>query len=289
MVESLIQRMEVRVNKDQIQESPMSERHVEKSNSSLLKAARKTHKWLMLFLGIQFVIWSVTGAYMVFFNIDYIHGDSLIKNQQVKLVDSQINFSIKALLKQYPQAKNIQLESFIHQAVYRFKVGKDNYLVSAISGELLSPISKPDAVALAQFEYTGSGVISHIELITENPPFELRASVLPAWRINFDDFGAPTLYVSATSGKIVGKRHEFWRLFDWIFRFHVMDYQDSEVDNTLLFWFSLLGIFAGLSGLILLYFRLLHSRLLNSRFFSKDEAEINNDDSSLGLKQNKSA
>ena len=41
-----------------------------------LKTSRKLHKWFMLFIGLQFVIWSVTGAYMVFFDIDYIHGDS---------------------------------------------------------------------------------------------------------------------------------------------------------------------------------------------------------------------
>lgn len=230
---------------------------------NLLKLTRKTHKWLMLFLGVQFVIWSVTGAYMVFFNIDYIHGNSLIKNQYINLIDSEVNYPIQTLLKQYPNVQEIKLENHIYQPVYRFKAGKEQFLVNANTGELLSPITKEDAVKVAQFQYAGSGVISSIALITENPPFELRASVLPAWRVDFDDLAAPTLYVSATSGKIVGKRHEFWRLFDWMFRFHVMDYQDSEIDNTLLFWFSLLGILAGLSGLILLYFRFFPSRLLS--------------------------
>lgn len=243
-------------NKKQKQEKSAAIKNTTEPAFSLLKATRKTHKWLMLFLGVQFVIWSVTGAYMVFFNIDYIHGDSLVKNQQIHLNDTKINFSIKTLLQQYPKAQAIKLENYIEQPVYRFKLGREHLLLNATTGELLSPLTKTDAIAVAQFEYTGSGNISSVALITENPPFELRASVLPAWRINFDDFASPTLYVSATSGNIVGKRHEFWRLFDWIFRFHVMDYQDSEVDNTLLFWFSLFGILAGLSGLILLYFRL---------------------------------
>jgi hypothetical protein len=46
----------------------------------LLKISRKSHKWLMLFVGVQFVIWSITGVYMVLFDIDYIHGDSLVIN-----------------------------------------------------------------------------------------------------------------------------------------------------------------------------------------------------------------
>lgn len=225
---------------------------------SLLKAVRKTHKWLMLFLGIQFVIWSVTGAYMVFFNIDYIHGDTLIKNQQVNLDDVGVNFSVKELYRLYPEAKQLELSSFLAKPVYRFKLDDDNVLLDANTGKLLSPIAKTTALAVAQQEYTGDGHIYSVLLITENPPFELRSSALPAWQISFDDFASPTLYVSATSGKIVGKRHEFWRLFDWIFRFHVMDYQDSEVDNTLLFTFAFFGIFAGLSGLILVYYRVLN-------------------------------
>ena len=48
----------------------------------------------MLFIGAQFVIWSVTGAYMVFFNIDYIHGDTLVINHQNKIDPNNINLKI---------------------------------------------------------------------------------------------------------------------------------------------------------------------------------------------------
>lgn len=215
------------------------------------------HKWLMLFLGIQFVIWSVTGAYMVFFDIDYIHGDSLVKNRQTKVNADNIHLSLQSLYQQYPQAEEIELGTFIEQTVYRLSVDNQQMLVNAESGKLLSPLNEAQAIAVAKYEYTGKGDIEHVELITQNPPFELSQRVLPAWRVNFDDFGSPTLYVSATSGHVVTKRHEFWRLFDWIFRFHVMDYQDSEADNTLLFWYSLLGVLAGLCGLVLVYYRII--------------------------------
>ena len=58
------------------------------------KAARTLHKWLMLFLGLQFVIWSVTGTYMVFMHIDYIHGDSLISNPQPKINPDKLQYSL---------------------------------------------------------------------------------------------------------------------------------------------------------------------------------------------------
>jgi len=49
-------------------------------------------------------------------------------------------------------------------------------------------------------------------------------------------------------------------LFDWVFRFHIADYQDGEPDNLLLFWLSILGLFAAMTGLILTYYRVLKNK-----------------------------
>jgi len=228
---------------------------VSKKLFNFSKIARKTHKWLMLFIGTQFVIWTITGTYMVFFDIDYIHGDSLVINHQTKINPDNIHYTLAELLIEYPEAKNIIMTTFLDEEVYLFSSAKKKYLIAARNGQLLSPLNKNSAIKAARHYYAGNGEIVAVTLITENPPFELSPSRLPAWRINFDDFGAPSIYVSAQTGMLVGKRHEFWRLFDWMFRFHIMDYGDDErVDNQLLFWFVLLGIFAAISGLIVSYY-----------------------------------
>ncbi len=222
----------------------------------VLKTSRKLHKWLMAVAGLQFVIWSLTGAYMVFFDIDYIHGDSLVRNEQVKLDARQVTYPLHQLLHQYPGAQDVRLGAFMGNAVYRFKAQDQQLMLNAQNGELLPPLSEQLASKVAQFHYSGSGAVQDVQLITDNPPFELSQHALPAWRVNFADLGEPSLYISAQTGELVGKRHNFWRLFDWMFRFHVMDYDDGEdVDNLLLFCFSFLGIFACLAGLVLVYFR----------------------------------
>lgn len=221
-----------------------------------LKTSRKFHKWLMLFVGVQFVIWSVTGAYMVFFDIDYIHGDSLVINHQTKIAPDDINYSLKNLLDDYPQAEQISVGTFIDVNVYRFTLDGKALLVDAADGGLLSPLDKKTAQNAARYYYSGDGQIQEAELLINNPPFELSPKHLPAWRVNFDNFGSPSIYVSAHSGQLVGKRHEFWRLFDWMFRFHIMDYGDAEeIDNILLFCITLIAIVACIFGLMLTYFR----------------------------------
>jgi len=222
---------------------------------SAVKNTRKLHQWLMLFIGTQFVIWSVTGAYMVFFDIDYIHGDSLVINHQTKINPDNIQYSLSSLQQRYPKAERVTLSTFINKEVYHFSVENKKYLVSARNGKLLSPLDENLAIEAAKHYYSGNGTVVDVELFIENPPFELSSRHLPAWRVNFDDIGAPAIYVSEQSGLLVGKRHEFWRLFDWMFRFHVMDYQDSEIENNLLFWFALFGIIASISGVVLVYFR----------------------------------
>ena len=212
----------------------------------------------MLFIGAQFVIWSVTGAYMVFFDIDYIHGDSLIVNHQTTIKPENLTYPTQTLFQQYPTAENLTVGMLINREVYRFNVDKQLFMLDAANGELLSPLAQSSALALAKHFYSGDGEVINAELITSNPPFELSARHLPTWRVNFDNFGSPALYISANSGKIVTKRHEFWRLFDWMFRFHVMDYDDGEnVGNWFLFLIASLALFAALSGLILTYFKVI--------------------------------
>ncbi|NMP14970.1 efflux RND transporter permease subunit [Thalassotalea sp. Y01] len=230
-----------------------------KAPFSLLKSSRKYHKWLMAFIGIQFMIWSITGAYMVFFDIDYIHGDSLVENHQTKIPYQQVSVSIDDLRNQYDEISNLSVAMLMDKPVYRFQAGDNKYLVDASNGDVLSPLAEQHAVKLAKHEYTGDGEVLSATLIEENPPFELSERRLPAWRIDFDDFGAPAIYISAVSGDVVAKRHEWWRLFDWMFRFHVMDYEDSEIDNSLLFWVVLFGIVAGVSGLLLTFYRIFKS------------------------------
>ena len=52
--------------------------------SKTAKKIRKTHRYLGLFLGIQFLFWTISGLYFSWTNIDEIRGEHLI-NKNVKL------------------------------------------------------------------------------------------------------------------------------------------------------------------------------------------------------------
>jgi len=214
----------------------------------------------MLFIGAQFVIWAFSGAYMVLMDIDYIHGDSLVAKQNMYLEAKDVNYSVKQLLVAYPQAKSIALALMLEQPVYRFNDANKIQLVSAKNGKLLSPINKQLAIDIAKQAYADKKItLSDVSLITDKSQTsrELSVRYLPVWRIDFDDFASPTFYISVNSGELVTKRHSFWRFFDWMFAFHVMDYIDESPDNKLLLIFTLLALLASIFGLALTYFRII--------------------------------
>ena len=243
---------------------------------SLHRKSRKYHKWLMLFVGAQLLVWSITGAYMVVMDIHYIHGDSLVKTEKQTIDSEDVKYSFQQLLSDHSEAKDVELGMLLNQPVYRFNDGKQKVLLSAFDGRKLSPIDETLAISIAQNKYTNTkALVTHVQLITVNPPRELSGRHLPVWRIDFDDFATPSFYISANSGQLVTKRHSYWRVFDWMFAFHVMDYIDEEADNKLLLFFTVLAFIASIFGLVLTYNRLMPQQSKRNRNFdSKLNKEV---------------
>lgn len=78
---------------------------------------------------------------------------------------------------------------------------------------------------------------------------------MPLWAVHYDEPGETTLYFSPHSGDLVARRHELWRWFDFLWMFHIMDYEEREnVNNTLLRTASITGLLFTLGGAWLLFY-----------------------------------
>ncbi|NOU51967.1 PepSY domain-containing protein [Pseudoalteromonas sp. JBTF-M23] len=225
----------------------------------MIRTIRKYHKWLMAFIGAQFFIWSLTGLYMVTMDIHYIHGESLQRQSQQPIALNQVNYSLSKLLSEYPGAQQITLTQLLAKPVYHF-IDKNHtrHLLDAQTGQLLPLIDKLQVLKIAKHQYTGDDAVASVLLITNKSelPSELAPRHLPVWQVVFDNVWAPTFYISQNTGTIVTKRHFFWRLFDWMWRFHIMDYDDGEnVANWFLLLIALLGTLAAVFGATLTYQR----------------------------------
>ena len=229
--------------------------------------SRKVHKWLSLTVGLQVALWSISGFYMVVMDLDFIHGDPLVRNLQMPLVRTEQTASFRDIVTRYPLATEVVLKTlpgFSHP-LYEVTAANEKLLLDARDGRRLSPLSARAAEALARHYYAGSGEPVSVVLLTDSPPLEIQTRPLPLWRIDFDDWLATTLYVHPDTGVLVTRRHRFWRWFDFMWMLHIMDYDErSDVNNALLRIATLLGGVGVLSGVWLLYFSFRRRRAASS-------------------------
>ena len=215
--------------------------------------ARKTHKWLGLFIGLQVVIWSLSGLYMTVVHIDTIHGDHLVRPQP------PTGIAASSLLDPLGVAaangaENVRLAWVRNKPAYVLRTPAGELVADAITGRPVAPLSEAEIRATATGTYKGTEAIASAELITEIPG-EIRGRKPPLWRIEFDHWNQPTFYLSPVTGELLTRRHELWRVFDFVWMLHIMDYDEREnVNNMLLRAFTWGAVLMALSGIWLLFY-----------------------------------
>jgi len=217
---------------------------------------RKVHKWLFLFVGIQALLWTLSGVYMVVMDLDFIHGDHLVKNLREPLPETRGDlFPSGELLRDRDGVRSLQLKALRGQPFYVLRDSEGTHLFDARSGSEISPLDQQTAVALAEHYYNGDRKATSAELITDNPPTELQSRALPLWRVNFDDRYGTSFYVDPATGALVTRRHHYWRAFDFFWMLHIMDYEErADIHNPLLLTITLVSLTAVIAGLILLFY-----------------------------------
>lgn len=215
--------------------------------------ARKAHKWLGLAVGLQVVIWSLTGLYMTSVHIDIIHGDHLIHEAAQRTADAARLLDPIAVAGAN-DADSARLTWVRNRAAFLLSSEGGEKLVDADTGSAVPPLDEPEIRSIASATYTGSEPIASAALITDIPG-EIRGRQPPLWRVEFDHWNKPTLYFSPVTGELVTRRHELWRIFDFAWMLHVMGYEDRDnVNNIVLRVFTSGALLLALSGAWLLLF-----------------------------------
>ena len=210
--------------------------------------ARRAHKWLALAVGAQVLIWALTGLYMTAVHIDIIHGDHFIRSEPPLAIPANRLLDPFAAAGAVEGAQSARLSRFLDAPVWVVASDSGSRLVDARSGRLLPSPSKQQIVAAARNRFTGPEDIASVRLVLQLPG-ELRGRKPPLWRVEFTGWNKPTLYLSPETGELVSRRHELWRVFDFAWMLHIIDYRERENVNNLvlriLTWSSLAMMLAG--------------------------------------------
>ena len=234
--------------------------------SEFHRKIRKTHRWLGVVLGVQFLFWTLGGIYFSWSNMDEVKGEDqkaieIPLNANLNFISPK-NIIDKIRLKDSAayliDLKIIQiLNKPFYQITYSSKdiKVKKIQLADAVSGELRTTLSKNEAIAIAKKSLAKKSTIIKTEFLTAtNGHHEYRKQPLPAYAVTLNPENPITVYVASELGTVQKFRNSKWRTYDIFWMLHTMDFETrSNFSNWLLRAFSIFGLLSILSGFVLFF------------------------------------
>ena len=221
----------------------------------MMRFMRKLHKWLGLVIGVQLLVWLVSGLGMNLLDARVVSGEDLMAfEHDVQLIDPALHYVEPAQIVAAMPANSVralQLKRQLGYWVWRAQTDSGVVLFDARTGARME-IDEATARRSAAQGYFGDGALSSAQLIHE-PTLEARGHALPTWRIDFDDARHTRYYVGADEGQILERRNDAWQLFDVFWMLHTMDYVGRDDFNTpWVILVAFLSLWLAISGSILL-------------------------------------
>ena len=224
----------------------------------------RIHLWAGLQLGLQVVIWMSSGVVMSWFDIEAVTGrDRASPKSRLSLKADELGTDFATILQNFPDTNQIEFRRIGEVAVLEITdVLGEVHLLEASSGEPII-VGETEAISTALDDYAGEALVKRVMLV-EDPHYEIRGNTLPLWRVDIDDERGTRLYVSPDDARIAARRNDTWRLYDFFWMLHIMDYDErNDFNNPLIRTASATGLIFALSGLGLVILRLGSRRYQN--------------------------
>ncbi len=209
---------------------------------------RNIHKYLSFFISLQLLLWTVSGIYFSFNNIE------LVRGEQYRL-PSSFSLNLDQLKGDHENISNFDVVNRVDQQIL---------IISDPSGRKYldtngNPVSML-TVEQAKLTVKENSTLNPIDVFLidqDRNGSEYRGRELPLYQVLSlnKDQKSINVYVNPYSGKIVAIRSLQWKIWDLMWGFHIMDWQTRDnINNFLLKVFSILALISSVSG-VLLFFR----------------------------------
>jgi hypothetical protein len=201
----------------------------------MMRFLRMLHKWLSVLIGLQVLLWLVSGLVMSLLDASAVSGEDLMAHEPDvgELITPDAAFvEPQRILAALPgqSVRTIEIRRQLGYWVWRAQTDAGIRLFDARNGAPLT-VGEREVRRVAEAGYFGDGRIVAAALLTE-PTLEARGQPLPLWRVTFDDDRRTRYYISADDGRILGRRNDLWQVFDLFWMLHTMDYVGRDDFNT---------------------------------------------------------
>lgn len=210
---------------------------------------RRIHKWIGLILGLQFVLWTLSGSMMALLDMEQVGGHAMAATHAHPL-PADATFVNPATLAGLGAVSGVTLRDLAGRPVYELRTANGLHLVSAVDGgEMTVNVDIARTVASMMNE----APVRSTELLAK-ANLEAREHSGRMWRVNFADEANSSAYVSAETGRFLVMRGDTWRTWDFFWMLHNMDYVGRTSFNHPLIIFVAFGaLWLSGTGLYLLF------------------------------------
>lgn len=214
---------------------------------------RKLHRWVAIFVGLQLVLWTVSGALFAWLDHHEVQGEELTAPAPVRTLGPDVHLAEPGdWVDPIPQGPVTELKLLVLAGdwLYRLETAEGVELRRVADGARVA-IDEPWVRRLAAERYRGAGRLEAVAFHA-TPTLESRG-LGATWQARFDDSRGTSLYFSAADGALVATRSDAWRLFDFFWMLHTMDYAGrDDFNNPLVILAASAALWVAITGLVLL-------------------------------------
>lgn len=229
------------------------------------------HRWVALIVSLQLLAWSVGGMMFSLLDIENVRGNidrrqdprAVLRLQEVDHTPSEAATAAREAGADTSALSRIVLRS--RQGRQRYELFDVNNqpicVVDALGGRVTLEISEEEARQAAIADFTEPVTVRSVQRLVGEPPSEYRGGSMPVYQVIVDHPKEPRLYVDPVTGVVLKRRNSVWRLFDFFWMLHIMDYGGRDnFNHPLLTGMSILAVVTSASGLILWWWRIPRKR-----------------------------
>ena len=207
------------------------------------RKVRRWHRWIALVTSVQLLLWTLSGVYFAFIDIDFVRG------YQFKRSPEPVMFELSGIdLPSLPGAALTIQERLPGETIIGLSA-EDGISWFDSQGQALTPLRAGQAIALARSRtYLALDKAEWLDSALAGS--EYRGAPLPLWQLWDSRSPDQVAYMDALSGDVVAVRHDAWRWWDFLWSLHIMSYDDRDTIGTwLLKLFSILALATAALGL----------------------------------------
>ena len=207
------------------------------------RKVRRWHRWIALVTSVQLLLWTLSGVYFAFIDIDFVRG------HQFKRSPEPVMFELSGIdLPSLPGAALTIQERLPGETIIGLSA-EDGISWFDSQGQALTPLRAGQAIALARSRtYLALDKAEWLDSALAGS--EYRGAPLPLWQLWDSRSPDQVAYMDALSGDVVAVRHDAWRWWDFLWSLHIMSYDDRDTIGTwLLKLFSILALATAALGL----------------------------------------